>query len=165
MSIAGNSKLSERLANLALIVPVTITTTASSATSAYVDMLAVTQTSTTGATTNKSGGYFHRYLATFITGDNGTGSVTFNVLKASDTSGTGSAVVYSAAYAATNGDNIIAPFDINGDNVDTSKPYIAIQATIDSGTCPVAGLLQGGDARYEPAQTYSTATTKAPGGA
>ena len=158
MSVSGNSKLTERLAALAIVAPVNLVPSASSATSSYVDVLAVANTSTVAAVTNKSA-YFHRYLASFITGTNGTGSVTFNVLKASDTNGTGSAVIYSAAYTGTNASSTVVPFDYLGDNVDTNKPYIAIQATIDSGACLVSGLLQGGDGRYEPASTYALGKT------
>lgn len=132
----GNTKLSERLAVLAAINPTTLTTTATAATSSYVQLTAT------------NGNLPQRYIAIVNTGDNGTGSVTVNLLKASDTSGTGATAVSTTSLSATNGDNRQVIIDLAAVTVDTSKPYIAVQATIDSGTCPVAGLLIGGDVRY-----------------
>ena len=162
MSVPQNSKLSERIGFLATLLPVNLTTTASAATSAYVDVLGEVQTSTTTNGTAGLAANFGRYIATFQTGDNGTGSVTFSILKATDTSGTSSAAVYTAAYAATNADNVIVPIDLNQIFVDTTKHYYALSASIDSGACLVSGLLQGGDGRFEPASNYNVSSTKTP---
>lgn len=155
MSVPGNSLLSERLAVLAVLNPIALSS--SSAVSAYVTMA--------GNTNVPSGSLFQRLLALVQLGDNGTGTVTVSAYKASDTSGTGSAAIYTASFAATNADNRIIELDLNaalGALTDTSKICVAVSASVDAGGCPVSAIILGGDGRYEPASGYNTALTATP---
>lgn len=152
--VPHNSKLTERIAVLAAINPQALSTSATQVTSSYVNIMG-----TTG-----SGNLFTRFMALAQAGVNGTGVVTVNLVKASDSSGTGVTVVTSAALTGTNANSAVFPIDYNGAMVDPVNPYIALQIVQAGSASNVSGVLLASDGRYDPASTFSAATVQAPVG-
>jgi len=142
MSIPNNSLLSERLNVLGALSPVALTAGAT-LTSSYVGLQAA------------NGNLSQRYLG--VVSVNSTNTATVQVVKASDTSGTGATAIATYSYATTNGEAVL--FDINGVNVDTSKPYIALRVSAAAAAVAVSGIILGGDGRYDPASSYNLTST------
>lgn len=149
--IPHNSLLSERLATLGALNPVSITAGAT-LTSSYVNLI--------GTTNGKFFGRLIAYAQAGLGTSNGTNAVSFAVVKASDVTGTGATAIATTSYTSTNG--VIIEFDINGALVDTSKPCVAIQASFAGTTgssVVISGLIVGSDGRYDPALSYNLTST------
>lgn len=148
--VPNNSLLSERIAFLGFLVPVTPSAVTVVASSPYFSVLAT------------NGNLFQRYFAAVQLGaSSGTNTATISLYKASDTSGTGSATVVAnvtylgtASGVQTNTASILlSGFDINGTAFDTAKPFVSLQVSgVVSG---VSGFIIGSDGRYDPATSYN----------
>lgn len=155
--VPNNSKLSERLAILTQISSVTLTTATTAVTSSYISIA--------GSTGTGHGSRFGRFMAAYQIGDNGTGAVVVNLLKATDVNGSGAAVVTTNTLSATNADSAVFLIDYNGQLIDTASPWIALQITQTGLTCPVAAVLLASDCRYEPASSFNPSFVQTPTGA
>ena len=143
MSIPGNSKLSERLAVLAKITPIAITTAASQAISATFASVATT-----------TGNGYNRLLAVFQIGANTlTGTVTYKVLAGTASSGGGTLYTIASGTSTNSAKEFLIDLNqaVTGTTYATA-PYIGLELTATSATVG-AGVLLGGDAKYEPAST------------
>ncbi len=148
-----NARLSERLAYIGEITPTLINTSVTGVTSSYVSQIA------------SNGNYFRRLLGTVqVAGSvTGTNKVTVSILKASDTNGTGAAAILSASYVGTNANDVIAPMETLDVYYDSTKPYLALHAeTTAAGTALVAGILQGGEGKYDSAASYNVSQCATP---
>lgn len=87
-------------------------------------------------------------------------TVTFELVKASDSSGTGAAAIKSTTLTAhvTNNDNTVHWINFDGAETDEAKPWIAARITTSStgGTVVCFGIL-GGNFRQWPATLYNNA--------
>ncbi len=144
--VPNNSLLTERLAVLTTLASIALTAGQTS-TSSYVSMRA----------TNAN--YFQRFMPLINVTSNGTNNIVVSVLKASDTSGTGATAILINTFTNTSGAQTFIG-DVNGANVDTSKPFIAVSVTMAGGgttSTACSGCLIASDGRYDPASTYNIA--------
>lgn len=100
-----------------------------------------------------SDGDFRRFLATFLTGDMAAETIDCAIVKASDSSGTGVAVLKGAtqlAAHATNNDHKSIRINLAASDIDAAKPFIAVRIVTGSTTGGDCGMtLEGFDLRSQ----------------
>ena len=150
MSVAHNSKLSERLAVVVALTPTALTTSVTGVTGTYVNIL-----------TNTNAVNFARLLGEVVLSGPDTGTTNVQIWKATDTSGTGATAILSTAYSASAAGPKVVLFDFNTINMDTAKPCLAIHVDASGTGTTVAGVIMGGDCRFDPAASFNATTVNA----
>ncbi len=141
--VPQNSKLSERLAVLASVLPPQTSTTGGTLTTSAVNLAST------------FGNFFGRYIGIGLVSS--TNVATISLVKGSDSAVTLGTVIASQTNSSSNTPVVLADLNATTEVLnDTVNTYIALRITCTTAApLACAGLIIGSDGRYDPAQTWN----------